>query len=162
MDGDVILRNGVGIISELFATCSLADKTFSHAGILLDTDSGWVVCHALGGEASGEGGLLLDELEEFCSRQVTDTFMVFRLTDDAATRARVRSYCLRKRNEEVRFDRRFDLTDTSAMYCTELVYRAYESSTGGSISLPLTSFNGLRYVACDNLYLNRYAKPVQP
>lgn len=159
-DGDVILRNGTGIISEFFASCSFEDRSFSHAGILLSTDSGWVVFHALGGESAGDGGIRVDKLSGFCSRKETDTVNIFRLTDEVDVRSRIRSYCIRKADQGVKFDRGFSLKDTSAMYCTEFIYRAFKSAGSGLISLPLTRFDGIEYVSCDNLYLNKYAHQV--
>lgn len=159
-DGDIILRNGIGIISEFFASFSLKDRSFSHAGILLSSDSGWVVFHALGGESAGAGGILVDKLSDFCSVNVTDSVKVFRLTEDKSVRKSVKSFCIRKAGEKVVFDRRFSLDDTTAMYCTEFVYQAFKSAGSGAISLPLTRFNGIEYVSCDNLYINEHARPL--
>ncbi|MFM9028063.1 MAG: hypothetical protein ACKOQ6_08700, partial [Bacteroidota bacterium] len=72
----------------------------------------------------------------------------------------LRSYCKLKMSQGVLFDRDFSLSDSTEMYCTEFVYRAYKAASSDAISLPLTSFNGIEYVSCDNLYLNKYAQPV--
>ncbi|MFM9027458.1 MAG: hypothetical protein ACKOQ6_05635, partial [Bacteroidota bacterium] len=90
-EGDIILRNGIGIISEFFSSFSLNDKSFSHAGILLKKDSVWVVCHSLGGESVSRGGVFMENLNDFCSPKVTDSVFVVRLTDDPTVRQALRS-----------------------------------------------------------------------
>ena len=159
-DGDVILRGGTGVISEIFASCSLRDRTFSHAGILISSEKGWMVCHSIGGEAFGPGFVRLESLRSFCSAEVTDTVKVFRLSTSAHFSESMKAYCLFKCREKTPFDRNFDLSDTASMYCTEFVYMAYLNATSGVVSLPLTRFNGKEYVACDNIYINEYAEPL--
>ncbi|MFM2206737.1 MAG: hypothetical protein RL213_712 [Bacteroidota bacterium] len=158
--GDIILRCGKGVISDIFLRMSLHDRSFSHAGVLCRDEGKWTVLHMLESESGRE--LFSESLYDYCSDSKADSIAVFRLTESADTVEKVMDACQAlKRNPPV-FDERFDLGSDSELYCTELVYKVYRSASSGLISLPLTEIAGYLYCACDNLYLNRYAKQIYP
>lgn len=160
-EGDVVLRAGKGPISGLLQKMSLHDRSFSHAGILLDSCGKWFVLHMYGGQGTKCSDLRFDPLETFCSSGNSDSNAVFRLTDSDSLRACIATECRRLMCRPPRFDSRFDLATDDQLYCTELVYKVYRRASRDGISLPLTEFAGERYAACDDLYLNHYAHLVQ-
>jgi hypothetical protein len=160
-EGDVVLRAGKGVISALLQKMSLHDRSFSHAGILLDSCGKWFVIHMYGGQGSSRSDLRLDPLEDYCSSRNSDSSAVFRLTEADSIRTRIAAECRRLLSQPPRFDSRFDLSTDDQLYCTEMVYKVFRKAYGDGISLPLTEFAGERYAACDDLYLNPYAHLVK-
>ena len=160
-DGDVILRKGRGVISDVLRYCSLHDRTFSHAGLLFRVGNRWQVFHILGGEGAVNDGVSWEPINQFCSVDQADTVAVFRLTDDASVRDSLLTVCRAITLRHPSFDTRFDLATNDQLYCTELVALVYRQASRGKISLPLTDFSGQRYVSCENLYHNSYAHSLQ-
>lgn len=159
--GDIVLRTGKGIISGLLQKMSLRDRSFSHAGILLDSCGQWFVLHMLGGEGSAPQDLRLEPLGSFCGPENSDSAAVFRLTDSERIRRDIVTECWKLMLQSPRFDERFDLATDDELYCTEMVYKVLLKASRGEISLPLTEFAGERYAACDDLYLNDYAQLIR-
>lgn len=161
-NGDVILRKGRGIISDGLRRMARQDASFSHAGIVVKSDSGWNVVHCLGGEGAVRDGVLIDPLSDFCSNSTADSIAVVRLSDLPELQDAVAFHAAGLARKAIRFDTDFSLETENDLYCTELIYRVYLHCSRGKISLPLTRFAGMEYVACDNLYKNQFAKLIYP
>lgn len=127
-DGDVVFRRGVGLISN--SVLALDEKaSYSHVGIVLrDGDSVFVI-HAEPKTDTGLGYVVREPITEFLSEPKASAAAVYRvrpeLTQSAprASRAAMK-YAIRS----VPFDDRFDANTSSAVYCTELVWRAYREA----------------------------------
>ncbi len=126
-EGDLVLRCGSGMESRAVTTASQAP--FSHIGILhYDSISqGWMVVHAVPGEsAKGEPEYIKAEaIDKFFSpeRAIKGAWLRIRCGDEDAQRAA--QYALDKERQRVEFDNDYSLSDTTRLYCTELVWRAY-------------------------------------
>lgn len=97
-------------------------SSFSHCGIVSKQDGQWLVYEAYRGVAT-------TPLREFVFRGRDRGFAVYRLKDAqqqhiSATIARVQSYLGRP------YDVRYRMED-DAIYCSELIYKAYRDASGG-------------------------------
>lgn len=133
-EGDIVLRRGSGLESRVVVTRSAA--AYSHVGLLhYDSLQGeWQVVHAVPAE---------DEIEYLKTEPVSVFFLPERaergawLRVDCSDRVarEATQYALRKVEQHVLFDNDYLLDDTTQLYCTELVWRAYEAQgidvTGG-------------------------------
>ena len=160
-EGDIILRKGKGLISELLSETALEDQTFSHAGILLKFGNQWMVCHAIGGESNPAQGVQLESINDFTSRHVADSIAVFRYRLKPGEVDLLKLRCVEYIRMKVPFDSQFDYADDNALYCTEMVSKVFNYASKGRISLPLTSRAGWTYITCENLYHNAYAEQVR-
>jgi hypothetical protein len=156
--GDIILRSGKGFISDVFRQFSLKDKRFSHSGIVSVEKNRIFVYHILGDERSYGSQVRKELLDSFCNGKENNSFAVYRydLTTDEKKNMVTNLQLFSER--KIKFDSHFDLETDSAMYCTELVYKAVEATTGNKQYLPYTIINGNKYIAPDNLYMNRHSK----
>ncbi len=118
-NGDVILRSGVGLWSELFRSRNLKDKRFSHVGIVWERDDGsYSVIHAEGNDINGQGTVSVITLEKFV--QESQCIGISRLhcgNPDLLVQGALK-YLHRP------FDWQFNSDDHQAIYCTELVVLA--------------------------------------
>ena len=127
-EGDLAFRCGRGVFSQ--AVILADDKgLYSHIGIVVREGDAWKVVHAVPGEREGNGDfdrVKMEDLEVFYSPQrashgclvhtgITSDTLINRICADAKIFAR----------DSVRFDNNYDLTDSSEVYCTELVWRLY-------------------------------------
>ncbi|MBP5376136.1 MAG: hypothetical protein J6Y38_07385 [Bacteroidaceae bacterium] len=126
-EGDLVFRCGFGAESRVVADAS--HSTYSHIGILHydSLTAQWMVIHAVPGET------VADDREYLKSEPVK----VFYAADRAFRGAWARvdcadsiaiaatQYALQKVEEQVEFDNDYQLSDTTQLYCTELVWQAY-------------------------------------
>jgi len=123
-EGDLVLRCGYGLESR--AVTQRSSSTYSHIGILhFDslTDE-WQVVHAVPAEDEPEY-VKAEPVRIFFSpeRACKGAWLRIRCSDEQARAAT--AYALRKAAEQVLFDNDYSLEDSTRLYCTELVWRAY-------------------------------------
>lgn len=140
-EGDVVFRSGKGLSSEAIL---YADNNgdFSHVGIVVDTLGKLMVVHAVPDELDFEGDVArvkLDSLNEFYSVKKADKGAVCRPRNNALAKKTAKLAAeLYKRN--ILFDNYFDVSDTSKMYCTELLLFVYSKC-----GVKLTESDGHRF-----------------
>ena len=128
--GDVVFRRGAGFTSHAVL---VAEKggTYSHTGIVVDSAGVLMIVHAVPGEPDFEGD------EDRVKMELPQVFFhpmralqgaVYRHVDScAAQQAAIRA--LQTYQRHPLFDHDYDDTDTTRLYCTELVVHAYSQTT---------------------------------
>ena len=125
--GDLVFRLGYGAESRAVATAG--GSVYSHVGILVeDTVLGkWYVVHAVPGEAADgeEEFVKCEPLSAFYApdRARAGAWMRVDCSDSIANLAA--RYALGKVKKNVVFDNDYLLSDTTQLYCTELVWLSY-------------------------------------
>jgi len=121
-DGDIICRLGDRFWSQLFRDVSVEDRRYSHVGIVrVDSASGEVtVIHAEGNTGHGRDDVNEVTLPEFL--KVARAAGVYRINNADADIDVSRISALAMEYLGIPFDWRFDMRDTTALYCTELLY----------------------------------------
>jgi hypothetical protein len=153
--GQLIFRDGRGIISGVFKKLSLRDHKYSHAGIIHLENGKAYVYHMLGGEGGKNNYMRKELLQSFCSPQESNSFAVYQadvnnlLIDSIAT-----AYFKRK----ITFDEAFDLSSDDKMYCTELIWKILQTISGKDKFLSLTELSGVKYISCDDIYMSGHCK----
>jgi len=118
-NGDVILRSGIGLWSNLFRFSNTFDKRFSHVGIVrIRHDDVIHVIHAEGDDTSGKGKVFEDTLEHFVGESVKIGLSRLRTGNPDRFVECAMTFLGRP------FDWKFDKNDDSAIYCTELIDRS--------------------------------------
>lgn len=126
-EGDLVMRCGYGVESK--AVTESSRSIYSHIGMLYyDQAQGlWMVVHAVPDEAErGEPEWVKSErLTEFyaAERAMRGAWMRVDCPDSVADAA-IR-YALQKVKDKVEFDNDYLLSDTTRLYCTELIWQAY-------------------------------------
>jgi Orthopoxvirus protein of unknown function (DUF830). len=118
-NGDIILRKGRGVISDLIVSSINDTLPYSHCGILVKENNEWKVIHSLARELSEIDGIQQCSLDNFLADCDDSCLMVVRCkkskADSLITDA-ARYYLKRK----IPFDYQFSLADSSAFFCSEL------------------------------------------
>lgn len=127
--GDVVFRRGDGFTSQvvLFAD---REGNYSHAGIVVDSCGVKLIVHAVPGEPDFEGDpdrVKADRPERFFSTEFTSIGEVCRPADSAVA-ARAAQAAWRAYQRHTLFDHNYDDSDTTRLYCTELVAYAYRQA----------------------------------
>ena len=117
--GDIAFRLGRTLESRAIA----ADGGYSHVGIIIRNDSTLLVVHI---EPSRNGSELTkyESLEQFFHPDNATSGAVMRIENlDSTQLATVENYLFSCKN--ISFDHNYKLSDSTQMYCTELVHRTF-------------------------------------
>ena len=126
-EGDLVLRCGYG--AESRAVTASSCSFYSHIGLLHQDagNGGWMVVHAVPGEADPDAPerLKCEPISQFFSpeRAIRGAWMRIDCPDSIAQKAA--RYALEKMEQGVEFDNDYRLSDTTQLYCTELIWQAY-------------------------------------
>lgn len=122
------------------------DTRFSHVGIVVRRPSGVRVIHADMNDTTLAGSVVEVPLAEFLRESKRTS--AFRYTGaDADMRARIRVEAERLLGRK--FDFHFDVSSDSEVYCTELVYWAYNRGAGEPL-IPIASVENHRLVLTES------------
>lgn len=130
LEGDLVFRLGRGTSSQIV---NLADKerSYSHVGILIkDSLDEWYVIHAVPGESEETEGLETikrDSLGRFFGKDRTVSGVVVRFDSIELVSQHIVEKAKNFYDQKLLFDHQYTLSDTSVVYCTELIYRIFWS-----------------------------------
>lgn len=151
--GDIVLRKGTGLTSHA-VTMADGSSDYSHCGIVVDCGNKMMIVHAVPDEPDFEGDkdrVKLERPEKFYSSIRASKGCVLRCKNrDTAVKSSRLALAIYRRG--MLFDNDYDDSDTTSMYCSELVEHVYSRSgtdlTGGirhDVRLPGVSFNHVIY-----------------
>jgi hypothetical protein len=126
--GDLVFRRGRSFGSQAVVSVDSASP-YSHVGILASGAAGtaWQVIHVIPQGVADTNPVQLESLPQFVSPDEASGFAIYRLRDPQHmnTAARAAEIARGFYDRGVIFDSHFDLATDDAMYCTELVWKAY-------------------------------------
>ena len=125
-NGDIIFRTGTDVLARLVLTHG-RESRFSHVGIIIRREDNWAVFHSTPAEPNVIGGVHAELLDDFVSINVAAEVGFFRVEGlNEHMRQSIREYLLSQLGKP--FDYRFQYSDDSAQYCTELVLKALRNA----------------------------------
>ena len=134
--GDIIFRRGPSIESEVVMTLDRA-ANFSHAGIVLRERDETFVIHVVTGE-DGPNITKVESIRDYLRSDRATAAIAYRSVNENPSQiAQAVEAARRYADQQVPFDSDFDLTSDRALYCTELVWRAYQHAGVDLIEEPL-------------------------
>ena len=129
-EGDIILRRGFGRISDLIEKEFKEKYGVTHCGVLTLRDSVWYVINSESNNL--HEGMQMTGLRQFLIDSHPKTIMVVRLNQEKHRPDFIKwmnNYLERK----VQFDYKFDDTDTTELYCTEVIDLSLQKALGEKI-----------------------------
>jgi hypothetical protein len=126
-EGDIILRHGYGIISDMIVESTNDCYEVSHCGIIgKDAKKQWIVIHTVSNTLSSIDGMQAEYLSTFIKASKPNSILVVRYKNgnDSMQKQLVKQalYYLQKK---IPFDDNFNSKDTSEFYCTELIHQLF-------------------------------------
>lgn len=122
-DGDIILRRGVGLPSDLIIHALGEGTGVSHSAfIFFNHGVPWVV-HTVSPSLSGIDGVQTQTLEDFNRNSRPDSVVVVRPGYPPEGRSRLRAAAYRYLAAGIPFDGSYDFTSREKMYCTEFIWQ---------------------------------------
>ena len=143
-EGDIVFRRGQGLNSEvvLYADGGL----YSHVGIVVNSQGKKMVVHSVPGEQEhkdDEDKIKMDSIEGFFSYGRAIVGAICRPIDSLVCKQSA-EYAIELFNKGVLFDHDYDSSDTTKLYCTELLMFIYNKcgqklveTDGHDVNFPL-------------------------
>jgi hypothetical protein len=148
--GDLILRRGEGIMSDIARHFSATEKRFSHVGIIVDYKRKAYVVHSVHEHAKGFDGVVIEKLEDFL-KEASD-WAVYRLRLKKVQQQKLASTAIHYAHSKIPFDSQFDLGSQQAMYCTEFIWRVSGEVAKPNPILAASIKAGSRYISIEDIY----------
>ncbi len=154
--GDLVFRNGHGLISRMFQNCSLKEKKYGHTGIVLIKNNLPYVAHV---QQDRPGpALKVEPLSHFWNKSICNEGAVYRLDLNNSQKKFFATLLNINLKRNLLFDSKFDMNEHSHVYCSEWIRDLIVESTGDSTYFPISIAGDFKYIAPDNLYLNEHAQ----
>jgi len=127
-EGDLVFRRGIGMVSRVVLAADKAGS-YSHIGIVVKENSKWKVVHAVPGEPDYEGDpdrIKMDDIQLFFHKDRAKAGALMRLSMDSDLSHSAARHAIQLYRSRILFDHKYNLNDSSEMYCTELVDYIYK------------------------------------
>ena len=135
--GDLILRQGFGVVSQAIREYLNEGTGVSHVAVLTKDFKGeWQVIQSISKRVSQVDGMQIQDLPSFIRESETHSIVVVRFRGFAAEpglNLRVEQAALRYLEQKIPFDHSFSLEDSNQFFCSELVWRLFLEEAGVDI-----------------------------
>ena len=128
-EGDIILRRGYGIFSDMIAK-RLNDGRFdvTHSGILYRKNGNWWVIHSLSSDVSNIDGMQEQPLNAFLKYSMPEKILIVRPLHSTPEQGRaVVQRAKHYLKAQIPFDHLGTIDEPSQLYCTELIYQILDN-----------------------------------
>jgi hypothetical protein len=159
-NGYLVLRTGNDATSEMIRNMSKMNQTYSHAGIVVLEHGYPFIYHCVGGENNWANALRRDSFCRFVSGQNNLGFAIVKYDIDSICTGRIMAALNEYRIKRPAFDLDFDLETDDRLYCSEMIYKALIKATGDTGYIATTKLKDIKYIAIDNLFMNKHATVV--
>lgn len=164
--GDILLRRGEGIVSRV-VTSSDIDGKYSHIGVAVTTGEGIMAVHAVPGEHDSENDfdrVKIEPVTKFFASNAATKGAIARYPLSTAQQDEIGRQAIDIARRKIRFDHKYDLSDTTKLYCTELIKLLYsrvgidinEGRTTGINFPPMTG----DYIMPSDIYKNKKLRTI--
>lgn len=156
-----MVRNGTDDISRAARSFNRVDTGFSHCGIVIFESDTVFVYHALGGIYNPGQNLMRQPVDSFCNPKENDKVAFFRYGMNEGQINNLKNVVRKHFEQKLLFDMFFNFDTDDRMYCSEFVFKSLNTAMGGALTQILHTEKVPVFVSIDDLYLNRFAKPIK-
>ncbi|MFH0894790.1 MAG: YiiX/YebB-like N1pC/P60 family cysteine hydrolase [Bacteroidota bacterium] len=124
-DGDIILRRGYGLVSDMIGETLSEKYDVSHVAIIRKEADTFKVIQTISSSISDFDGMQCQSLQSFVHDSKINSVVVVRYKHKNSTKdnSYISNSAQAYLDRKVPFDESFDLKDTTTLFCSELVYR---------------------------------------
>jgi hypothetical protein len=158
-EGDIVLRAGNDVTSNMLRQLNLKDKRFSHCGIVFSESGAWWVYHSIGSESAPDQAIKKEPLMHYWNPEDNLAIGYAHLHISRQERTKLLHTADSLYRLQIPFDMQFDLKSDDRMYCTEMVAKSIQWSIPEAHLQP-TDTLGRQYWAVDNIIRNRLVSAV--
>lgn len=150
-NGDIVVRLGTDLTSELLRNMNGKDRTYSHAGIISREQDTLFVYHALGGELNPDQQLVREPLWIFGHPAGNKKLALYRIKMDNYSGQQLLAIVQQVYGQRIPFDTAFSLATNDRLYCTEFVAFCYEKALQDTTLFHRSTAGNKQYIGVDDL-----------
>lgn len=126
-EGDIVLRHGYGMVSNMISATLKEDIELSHCAIIIkDSTDKFKVVHSVSQSVSDYDGVQIQDLNLFINDSKPNSVVVVRYKNlSPEQQLLIRKKSLEFLKQQIPFDHSFDISDSTEFYCTELIWRIF-------------------------------------
>lgn len=158
--GDIVLRLGNDITSNMLAQMNTSDKRFSHIGFCFKEDDNWMVYHALAAEFGEEKNMRKEPLEHFFNSENNLSIGIAFTNFNHGQRALLYQKVQQWQQAKIPFDMAFDLNTDDKLYCSEMVAKAINYSLDSNF-IPFSDTLNKQFYGIDDIIHSSLIEKVQ-
>lgn len=155
-NGDIAFRCGMGFASKAILMTNHR-SSYSHVGVVVAIDGRWCVIHEVPyeGKTREDDKIYCEPIGDFFNADKACAGAIRRVKGlDNLSQIAVRKYVMRQNERGVPFDHNYDLSDTTHLYCSELVWRSFQEigvdvSNGSRSKINTPGFRGVHIMPAD-------------
>lgn len=127
-EGDIILRHGYGLVSDLIVESLQESLDLSHCAILAKDSTGqFIVIHSVSSTVSDVDGVQWQYLQPFIKDSKENSVVVVRFKGKTEVeRKKIADRAHYYLDRKIPFDNSFDIYDTTEYYCNELIWHIFK------------------------------------
>ena len=127
--GDLILRRGSSIASDLIVTVLQDGSGLSHCALVMANNGKEIsLLHSVNASFGGADGVQVTQLAAFNRNSLPHSLVVLRPLATAAELHAIETMAENFRDHPAAFDNDFDLSDRRSLYCSELMVSIFEAA----------------------------------
>lgn len=154
-NGDIILRYGYGLVSDMIVNTLSEDIRVSHCAIVLKNDTTFSVIHSVSQTISDFDGVQIQDIRQFIhdSKENSVIVMRYKNNDNSTSNCNISERAVYYLNKRVPFDMSFNINDTTRFFCTELIWKVIKDVKNTDIfedRYGLDELNFLKFVVFFN------------
>jgi len=132
--GDLIVRLNDDLISEQVKQLNETDKTYSHAGLIVERNGEKFVCHIMP-DLDGADTIQLTPIDSFIDPTKNIKCALYRYSLMPIEKDSLQASLLQYKNDDVRFDKVYNLKSNNFLYCSEMIAKSLDKVTNGRIQI---------------------------
>lgn len=133
-EGDIILRHGYGLVSDLIVEQLKEQYDISHCAVVCKTDTGFSVVHSVSSSISNVDGVQAQDLKSFIEESHFNSVIVVRYKPKInKNNSFISSRALNYLDQKIPFDESFNINDSTEFYCTELLWKIFLNEFGDDV-----------------------------
>lgn len=160
-EGDLLVRYTSSLLSRVSVGFSKDDRRFSHVGLLWKDEEGtWQVIHALS-RKQGLPGVFSETMSSFLEPAIRHGLFRWRFPlEDSRSIANIAAAWAAE--GKIAFDWSFDLSNSDAFYCTELIWRAARKAWDIDVVPNKSTWQDLVIISMEDLLRSAYLVEIGP
>jgi Permuted papain-like amidase enzyme, YaeF/YiiX, C92 family len=151
-NGDLVLRLGTDITSEMIRQLNKTDASFSHCGIASIENDTVFIYHAIGGEFNPDQQLRRESLYSFCHPADNKAMAIYRPGINEQQQQAMLHTARKYYQRRIPFDMAFDYASEDRLYCAEFVAKCLSRAMADSSWVTFTTAGNFSYITVDNLF----------
>lgn len=157
--GALICRSGNGTFSTIFRRYATTTHRFSHIGILSYENDTAYIYHSEATEQNDKGNVRRQKATTYLHNMADHA--AYRLLLPAHTRHKLLTTVRHYHKTNIPFDFHFDSTDTTSLYCTEMVATALNTALDTTLITPTLHLLGHTLYTIDDILRPEITEEIQ-